>query len=371
MNKRGSALLLSYFVISVLSIYSFAFVAKSISESMMVKRNVASGQALWIAEAGLNDALNNMRISSSWTPSGTPASFGGGTYLVQKVDIGTGIELRATATYDNINRYVKGTMLRIPAPFANTVSIGGDLSLIGLLARVDIYGKTRISGSYSQSVGALGTFEDKQTGVSTNDTQLTVPDYDGNGTADQFNDFVLFGRDATASYAPSEVVYMQTDSTVNIFPNQTLVGKKIIFVEGTTAGAGDVNLFFDAAWQEAEDLTIISTGTVTYVEPLQFEDDARLSVIAWDDYAEASIFRSQHESLVFAHDDANFIDILDWGSTTGNIIANDDMSLREVLTYEKYYYSDRAANGDMPPGFSGLSSAAGVLTTTLSDWQEW
>jgi len=149
------------------------------------------------------------------------------------------------------------------------------------------------------------------------------------------------------------------------------IGKKVIFVEGSTPGAGDVNIFFDTSWQEGEDLTVISTGTVTYLEPLQFQQDARLSIIAWDDYRELSVFRSQHESIIYAHDDANFVDILDWGSTTGNIIVNDDMSLLEVLTYEKYYYSDKAINGDLPPGFQGLCSANGVLSSKLSDWQEW
>lgn len=371
MNKRGSALLLSYFAITVLSIFSLAFVAKSISEAKMVRRNVASGQAFWIAEAGLNDALNNMRVSSSWEPDLNPVNYAGGTYLIQKVDIGSGIELRATGSYDNINRYVKGTLLRIPAPFANTVSVGGDLSLSGFLAKVEVYGKTRISGAYTQSFGASGVFEDKQTGVDSQYTKMTIPDNNANGTSDEFADFVLFGQDVATSYAPEEVVYLQTSGTVNIFPDSALIGKKVIFVEGATPGSGDVNVFFDGTWQEGQDLTIISTGTITYVEPLQFQSDARLSAIAWDDYEETSVFRSQHESVVFAHDDANFVDILDWGSTTGNIIVNDDMSLREVLTYEKYYYSNRAINGDLPPGFAKLGASGGVLITKLSDWQEW
>ena len=113
--------------------------------------------------------------------------------------------------------------------------------------------------------------------------------------------------------------------------------------------------------REGEDLTVISTGTITYVEPLQFQEEARLSTVSWGDYTEGSIFRSEHESVIYTHDDANFIDILDWGSTTGNIIANnavsdhpwdpkkDGISLLELLTYEKFYYSDRAEH-DPPSG---------------------
>lgn len=373
MNKRGTALILTYLVITVLTILGIAFVSGSISESNMLRRHLASEQAFWIAEAGLNDALYNMRLDSDWLPSASPVNYGGGsgTYSVQKVDIGSAIELRSTGTYDNVSRFVKGSLLRIPTPFENTLSVGGDLSLTGLLARVEVYDQTRISGTYSQSRFANGWFEDKQEGARSQDTTIPVPDYDESGTSDEFSDFVLFGRDAVQSYSPDEVVYIQTNGTVNIFPDEDLVGKKVIFVEGSTPGAGDVNIFFDGIWEEGEDLTVISTGTVTYLEPLQFQEDARLSIIAWDDYNEISVFRSQHESVIYAHDDAQFVDILDWGSTTGNIIVNDDLSLLEVLTYEKYYYSDKAINGDLPPGFKGLCSANGVLSSKLSDWQEW
>jgi len=211
-------------------------------------------------------------------------------------------------------------------------------------------------------------------------TTIKVPDYNKNGTRDEFADFVLFGRDAVANYPSDQVVYIQNNGTVNIFPNQNLVGKKVIFVEGSSPGAGNVNIFFDGTWQEGEDLTVISTGGITYIEPLQYQEEARLSTISWDDYNEGSIFRSEHESVIYTHDDANFVDILEWGSTTGNVIANnavtdhpsdpqkDGISMLELLTYEKIYYSDRAKNGDLPPGFKLLSGASG--TPKLMDWQE-
>jgi hypothetical protein len=113
---------------------------------------------------------------------------------------------------------------------------------------------------------------------------------------------------------------------------------------------------------------VVSTGTITYIEPLQFQSDARLSTVSWGDYNEVSVFRSEHESVVYTHEDANFVDILDWGSTTGNVIANRDVSLMEVLTYEKYFYSQRAKDGDMPPGFKWLSGSSGY--PYVRDWRE-
>lgn len=361
MNNKGIALILSYTLIAVLTVLGSAFVARSISESNIARRYTDSARAFWIAEAGLAQGyynwVNNQPLEDN--------DFGGGSYAIDDSNLP---EVVVTGTLAGTQRALKAYFVRIPLPFDNTLSIGGDLSLSGLLAKVEVYDKTRISGVYSKSGLATGWFEDKQEGVSQDGTTIKIPDYNNNGSGDEFEDFVLFGQEVILSYPAEEVVYIQDNGTVNIFPDQALVGKKVIFVEGSTSGQGDVNIIFDGTWQEGEDLTVISTGTITYIEPLQYQEEARLSTISWDDYNEASIFRSQHESVIYTHDDANFVDILDWGSTTGNIIANDDISLKEVLTYEKYYHSDRAINGDLPPGFKLLSGATG--TPNLLDWQE-
>lgn len=364
MNNRGSALILSYMIIVVLVLLGSAYVASSISESNIARRYSDSKRAFWIAEAGLAQAYHDWVGNPSY--SGSTANFGDGSYTVTKSL--SSPEVTVTAAFGSSQEVIKANFIRIPHPFENTLSAGGDLTLTGLLARVEVYNKTRISGLYSNTRGATGWFEDKQEGTPQNQTTIPIPDYNNNGTADEFGDFVEFGRQVAASYPSDQVVYLQTDGTVNIFPNSTLLGKKVIFVEGTSPQGGNVNIFFDATWRENEDLTVISTGNITYVEPLQFQEEARLSTVSWGDYSEASVFRSEHESVVYTHDDANFVDILDWGSTTGNVIANDDISLLEVLTYEKYYYSNRALNGDLPPGFQYLSGASGQVRIT--DWQQ-
>jgi len=364
MNNRGSALILSYLITIVLILLGSAYMASSITENAISRRYVDSRRAFWIAEAGLAQAYHDWIDNPDY--SGGSGSFGGGSYTVSK-DVYSP-EVTVTATFGSSQQVLSASFVRIPLPFENTLSCGSDLTLSGFFARVEVYDRTRISGSYSEKWGAHGWFEDKQEGVSQEQTTITIPDYNNNGVADEFGDFVEFGREAVASYPSDEVVYIQTNGTVNIFPNQNLIDKKIVFVEGTSPGMGNVNIFFDASWQEGEDLTVISTGDIAYIEPLQFQEEARLSTISWGDYNEASVFRSEHESVVYAHNDANFIDILDWGSTTGNIIVNDDVSLMEILTYEKYYYSDRAFNGDLPPGFQYLSGSSGQ--TRIEDWQQ-
>ena len=369
MNKRGAALILSYIVIAVLTVLGSAFVAGSVSEGNISRRYIERARSFWIAEAGLSQGFQD--VVNSQPPVDADIDFSDGTsgsYQISLVAHPFGTEVVSSGSYGSAQRSVSGLVYHIPVAFQNTLSTGGNLSLIGLLARVEVYSKTRISGAYSKQFLASGWFEDKQEGVSQDLTTIKIPDYNNNGTPDEFADFVLFGQEVIAQYPPEQVVYVQNSGTVNIFPNQSLVGKKVIFVEGASPGTGNVNIFFDATWQEGEDLTVISTGAITYVEPLQFQADARLSTISWGNYNEASIFRSEHESLMYAHQNGNFLDILDWGSTTGNLIVNGNISLQEVLTYEKYYFSDRAANGDVPPGFDRLGSASG--TPKLMDWKE-
>jgi len=363
MNNRGVALIISYMVISVLTIISSVFLVRSSSESNIARSYSDSSRAFWIAEAGMAQGYQNW-VNNSAQPSGA-VNFGSGAYSIDTSNLPV---VSVTGACGPTRRTIQAYFVRVPNAFENTLSAGGNLTLAGLLARVEVYDKTRISGGFSKTAWASAFFTDKQEGVSQDNTTIKIPDYNHNGTDNEFNDFVQFGRQAVAGYPASEAVYLTNNGTVNIFPNSALVGKKVIFVEGSAPGEGNVNIFFDATWADNQDLTIISTGKVTYVEPLQFSADSRLSSASWGDYGEISVFRSQHESVIYSHEDANFFDILDWGQTTGNIIANQDVNLTEVLTYEKFFYSDRAKNGDLPPGFKLLPASSGL--PYIMDWRE-
>ena len=363
MNKRGIALIAAYMIIAFLGVMGSAFVAASVSEGNNARRYADNESAFWIAEAGMAQAYRSWGATGN---AGTGSAFGGGSYVVDTTGFPQ-VVVRGTCGISS--SAVEATFTRIPTPFSNTLSVGHDLTLSGLLAKVDVYDRTRISGAFSKSgLGSSAYFQNKLEGVSPVQTTIPIPDYSENGTNNEFADFVAFGRKTVQNYPPEETVYVQSNGTVNIFPSSALLGKKVIFVEGTTPGAGNVNIFFDATWRKSEDLTVISTGTISYVEPLQFQEDARLSTVSWKDYNEVSIFRSEHESVIYAHENATFVDILDWGSTTGNVIINNNMSLLEVLTYEKFYYSNRSANGDMAPGFSFLGGSSGI--PHLTDWRE-
>jgi len=368
-KRRAAALIIAVIVTAFLSLAGVVISMRSIQERNLAIRYVDSVRAFWLAEAAVAKGYSELMSSSAYNGEDWTA-LASGQYRVIRGASSGGVEIRAEATSGSATQALSFTLALVPYPFENTMSAGDDISLTGILGNISVYDKTRLSGEFSQSgIVTSAWFEDKIEGVDSSYTSMPIPDYDQNGTADEFTDFVVMSQDVVADYPAEEVVYLQTSGTVNIFPSDTLIGKKVIFVEGDSPGQGDVNIFFDTTWEDEEDLTIISTGEVTYIQPLQFQEDARLSIVSWSDFIEVSIFQNAHESVIYAHDDAYYVDILDWGSTTGNIIAQDDISIFEFITNEKFYYSDRAYNGDLPPGFGRLAST-GSISNQIADWQE-
>ncbi len=59
-NNRGIALIASYIIITVLLIVSAAFSARSIGEQRVANKEKDSVQAFWLAEAGLDRAINEL-----------------------------------------------------------------------------------------------------------------------------------------------------------------------------------------------------------------------------------------------------------------------------------------------------------------------
>ena len=362
-------------IVSALTILSVAFVARSVSEGNIAKRYVDSTKAFWIVEAGLAQGYHDWLSNSTY--SGGTATFAGGSYAVAKT---AGLSpVTVTGTVGGVQRTIKAYFVGISSTFNNMLSTGGNLNLnySGLLggAIFNVNGNTVYFGEYTKDPRVTANFNPAPRETDNQDeVTIGIPDYDQDGTGDpygtvDFDDFRLFGRQAVQGYPPNEVIYLTpaAGQTVIIYPNHSAyLGKKVIFVEGPSQGEGDVAIIFDATWTPSQDLTIISTGTINYLEPLNFPG-SRLNIIAWEGYNEGSVLLSNHEGVTYSHSDATYVDRYELGFTTGNIIANGNLTFNERWSYETLNYSNRAANGDLPPGFQWLTDTG---TPTLMDWQE-
>lgn len=372
-NNRGTALISSFLMMTVMVGLTSSFTINSVSELSAANRLRNSAAAFWAAEGGAARFVQNSNLLNAGDAT---VNIGSGTVTLNKDDSdSTKRILTVTSSVGGVSRQIKLEFPGAPPDaFSNTVSVGGNLAINAFFAGLDVNQKTRIHGTYTKSgFFSSGTFDDKVTGVATNLTTLEYPDSNNNGTSDEFNDFKQFNQDILSTYPSSEVVYVQSDSTVSVFPSSTLVGKKVIYVEGTTAGAGDVNIYFDSTWAADQNVTVISTGSVNYIQPLQSNAaNSQLNTISWDDYNEGSILYSNHTGVTYSHEDANYGSVIALSTTTGSTIANGNFNANLAVAWKQLNYENPVdVNGSVPPGFKGLLGAGtGGYASTPDNWYE-
>jgi Tfp pilus assembly protein PilX len=78
MNRKGAALVICFMVIAVLTILGAAILSASMSENSIAKRLSESTQAFWLAEAGVNQALDGLRSNYDLTNINSTALGAGG-----------------------------------------------------------------------------------------------------------------------------------------------------------------------------------------------------------------------------------------------------------------------------------------------------
>ncbi|HOW36340.1 MAG TPA: pilus assembly PilX N-terminal domain-containing protein [Candidatus Omnitrophota bacterium] len=376
-NDKGVILIASCVFLVVLLMLAAGFTLLSTNELNSARRYRDSTAAFWAAEAGINQFIRNPQMLDGNAPPAITI----GDYSVSLVKDDSDSSLRvvtATGTANGVQRKVQVEFPAIPPDvFNNTMSTGGDIDLDGNTGLMQVHGKARLGGTYNDLGKNLhAEFDDKVEGVSSSLTTLTFPDANGNGTADEFNDFVEFYRDVAASYSEDEVVYIRGNGTYTITPNDSLEGeslsnKRIIFIEGDAPGHGNVNVVFGTTWENNQDMTIISTGSVNYIQPLESpSNNSRLSVVAWTQYYEPAALVSAHDGLTYAHDNAYLRDVLDISVTHGSLIANNYIYVKETVAWKTFNY-DSAIITNIPPGFAGLVGGGGSgYSATPSAWRE-
>ena len=370
-NNHGAALIIGYLVLSALLTLSAGYALSTVNELSNARRYMDSTTAFWTAEAGVNRFMANTSLLNTTNPQ--TITIGNYSVTLSKTDGSTSRSLTATTTVRGNTRDLQVDFpANTPPIFSNTMSSGGNIALSGTIGQINVYGLTKITGTFTKSgIATSGYFENKTEGVSSASTTLAYPDSDANGTADQFNDFVTFNRAIVATYNSSEVVYIQTNSTTTVTPSSSLAGKKIIYVEGTSAGAGDVNLIFGTTWADNQNLTVISTGSVNYIQPLTVAANSKLNVITWERYYEPSILISMHKGVTYSHANADYTELLDISSTTGAVIAKTGINASETIASKSFYYDSTLATSAVPPGFEGLvTTSSSGYSSTPSSWKE-
>ncbi len=173
MNKKGSALIICYMMITVLLIMSVSLFSGSISENTFTVRYSESTQAFWLAEAGVSQALNGLRNNYGLTAiDSSPLGAGGYSANITANPDGTRTVTAAgfipfTAPFRS-QRIVQVTMNKlamVPPNFYNSaIYSAGNIEING--NAYDIEGNVLYAGTISSNTGNIG-------GTITHDTSIS------------------------------------------------------------------------------------------------------------------------------------------------------------------------------------------------------
>lgn len=159
MNRRGAAIIICYMVIAALVLLAAAFLTRSISERSVAGKYFDSTQAFWLAEAGLNKAIFQLRSNYSDLSAIPATSLGQGEYSATIAISGvsdrtvTASGFIPSAAAVKIKRVIVATMIkRTPAGFydnaiysAGGVSIGSNCEVNG-----DVISGGTVTGSVEE-----------------------------------------------------------------------------------------------------------------------------------------------------------------------------------------------------------------------------
>ena len=158
MIKKGLALLLVSMIIVILAILGSALFLRSTTEKQAAQSYLGASQAFWLAEAGIENARN--QLTDNWFDRASPGdtALGNGTYnfTVYTTDSGgsdlTSNQLRiiATGTVQNTTRQVEILLEDIPI-YQHAVAA---VTKVELRAGITVHGDVYVDGDAEVQAGA-------------------------------------------------------------------------------------------------------------------------------------------------------------------------------------------------------------------------
>jgi hypothetical protein len=366
-GNQGSILIVSYIVLYMLVTLSAGLALYTFTELNSARRHYHSSAAFWLAEAGANMYMKDTTLLDNNDKQTIP--FGTGTIELTKDDSKDMVRrITSTGQFASARRSVQLTyQINIPEVFKNAISTQDNITVKGSKASLIVNDKVRVGGKLDNTSKFSNVlFDDIQEKVDPAMTTITYPDANGNGRPDEYEDFVKHNQQVLENYRPSEVLYIKGSGTYTITPNSSLAGKKIVYVEG-----GNVNIQFNASVRQDQNLTVISTGKVTFNQMGNQPPNSQLNIIAWAGYKETSLLASTHKGMIYTHGTATFDNIYDSSITEGGLVANGGIEVGEVWSTKTIRYANTRQNGLLPPGFEGLTArSTQSVNAQPTSWSE-
>jgi len=370
-NNAGAVLLMACVGLFVILTVAAGYTLSLFGELANARRFQQSTAAFWLAQAGISRVVHDMDIFADGDEQVIPVA-GGKIYLTK--DDSSVLKRVVTSTGE-----VGGSQRRIqvefparePEAFEHSLSTKGDIVVNGARAVLALNDKIRLSGEFTNNARYSSIFiEDKQQGLAPGRVSVVYPDLDGNGKPDEFADFLAYNQRLLARYDKNQIAHVKGSRTYVLTPNKDLKDKKIIYVEGRE-GHGDVIIHFGGNWDKKQNVTVISTGTVTFNQGGVMGRDAKLNIIAWSGYKETALLPSTHNGIVLTKGRAVFDEIHDTSITNGTVIADGGIRFGEIWSTKTFNYANYNQEGLLPPGFEELMGSRNLgYAATPNEWKE-
>ena len=270
-NKNGYAFFIALVVITILAILSASFLSMAVNQNRTTDIYNRRMRAFYIAESGIDRAINWFRAQSSppvgnnTNPWGGAQNLGGGSYSVAITDLGVvgggpsrRYKVTSTGTYLNLNRvltsYVQVDNYARYLWFTDHETYGG--TSVWFFSLDHLNGPTQTNSNYNimgtpQFDAEVASVADYirfyNNGNNVNLSQTTNPPYD----VPIFQQGVTFGVDPTTmpkqalnlrsaststggySFSGDTTIILNNDSTMNVIGTLTTNGKKTTYKNST------------------------------------------------------------------------------------------------------------------------------------------
>lgn len=115
-NRKGAVLVMTVFIIAFCAILITAYLQISTTDLQIVRNQQYSTRALYIAEAGVEDAIYELRQDNTWAAGFTAKAFAGDTYTVTVANNDPTVVIDSTSTVDgSFQRHIQ-VQLTISGP---------------------------------------------------------------------------------------------------------------------------------------------------------------------------------------------------------------------------------------------------------------
>ena len=333
-SRKGIVLVFTLITMVTLVAITGAFLYMTAIQNKNSGYNVVSAKAFWLAEAGIHDALFQLKNDSNYrdNPVTINNSLGGGNYSVSVSKNGTTYSLTSTGTVSVINRQIIQSVLiedGIPQAFSYVIHSGNRIRLNNSegIVNGDISVATTVTGEGDMTIN--GTIAEGST--------VPTPSVDFSSYASIANNVVSGNKTFQQNQTYSGIWYV--DGKVTIQKNVT--------INGTIISTGDIIL------KKIKGLTITPS-------------DPYPALVSGKDIKGNELEDSTINGLIYAVKKVKFNRTED-STFNGSIIAGDSIDIKNGEDFTINYNSDIVNNP--PPYFSGGGVGA-VTVTPQNDWDE-